>query len=399
MMQYRLTLLAFLTVFACELRADVIHLTTGGEVRGELLNPKQTPRENYEVLTLDGIRVTFGKRQVKRVVRSQDPEALYEEYLPEMPASADGNWKMAEWCLKTGLLGKRAAHLEAVVRLDPDHEQARRALGYQMINGKWQKRTEYWENRGYIRHKGDWKLPQEVARDEAEEARETKEIEWRKRLKLWRTWILKQRGKQGEGAQNIRDIRDTSAVRPLLDLLDDDKEPPQLKLLYIAVLSEIQSPVSTGIFAKLALHDADSRVRDACLSALEKYGSAVAVDIFIPHLTDKSNTVVNRAALGIGRLKDTRATVPLIEALTTEHKLVIPGRGGNIGASFDKNGGGGLSTGGGPKVIRRVMQNRAVLNALSAIHSGVNYQFDKERWRRWYEETNTPKQLSLRRVD
>ena len=140
-------------------------------------------------------------------------------------------------------------------------------------------------------------------------------------------------------------------------------------------------------------------MRDACLSALEKYDSAVAVDIFIPHLTDKNNTVVNRAGLGIGRLKDARATVPLIEALTTEHKLVIPGRGGNIGASFDKNGGGGLSTGGGPKVIRRVMQNRAVLNALSSIHSGVNYQFDRERWRQWYENTNTPKQLSLRRTE
>ena len=398
-MRYPLILLVFLTAVASELRADVIHLTTGGEVRGELLNPKQTPRENYEVLTLDGIRVRFGKRQVKRVVRSQDPEALYEEYLPQMPASAAGNWKMAEWCLKSGLLGKRTTHLEAVVRLDPDHEQARRALGYQMINGKWQKRTEYWENRGYIRHQGDWKLPQEVARDEAQDAREAEEIEWRKRLKLWRTWILKQRGKQGEAAQNIREIRDHNAVRPLLDLLDDEQEPPQLKLLYIAVLSEIQSPVSTGIFAKLVLHDSESRVRDACLSALEKYGSAVAVDIFIPHLTDKNNTVVNRAGLGIGRLKDARATVPLIEALTTEHKLVIPGRGGNIGASFDKNGGGGLSTGGGPKVIRRVMQNRAVLNALSSIHSGVNYQFDRERWRQWYENTNTPKQLSLRRTE
>jgi len=398
-MPYRLILITLLMVLPGVVRADVIHLTTGGEVRGELLNPKESPRKSYEILTLDGIRMTFGKRQVQRVVRSQDPEALYEEYLPQMPASAEGNWKMAEWCLKTGLLGKRTTHLETVVRLDPDHEPARRALGYQMINSKWQKRTEYWENRGYIRHKGDWKLPQEVARDEANEAQEEKEIEWRKRLKMWRSWILKQRGKQGEGAQNISNIRELSAVQPLLDLLDDDQEPPQLKLLYISVLAELKSPVSTGIFAKRVLHDSEARVRDACLSALEKHGSTVAVDIFIPHLTDKNNMVVNRAGLAIGRLKDARATVPLIEALTTEHKYVIPGQGGNIGASFDKNGGGGLSTGGGPKVIRRVMQNRAVLNALSTIHSGVNYQFDKEKWRHWYEHKNTPQQLSLRRTE
>ena len=102
----------------------------------------------------------------------------------------------------------------------------------------------------------------------------------------------------------------------------------------------------------------------------------------------------NRAAAGLARLSDPSATRPLIDALITEHKEVVGGSG--INPSFS-NQGGGLSVGGGPKVVKQKKTNEPVLAALTVLNPGVNFGFDQQAWRGWYAQQNTPVSVNLRR--
>ena len=116
---------------------------------------------------------------------------------------------------------------------------------------------------------------------------------------------------------------------------------------------------------------------------------------FSRELSDDENLMVRRAATALARMKDPAATLPLIEALITEHKQQVGG--GGINPTFSNQGGGGLSMGGRPKIVLRKLKNEPVLTALTLLHPGVNFAYDEERWRAWYVEQTTPKNVNLRR--
>lgn len=85
----------------------------------------------------------------------------------------------------------------------------------------------------------------------------------------------------------------------------------------------------------------------------------------------------------------------MIEALVTKHKQQVGG-GAGISPVFTPDAG-GLSMGGSPKVVNRDLENPSVLAALTAIHPGVNFGYDKAKWKAWFADSNTPKNVQLRR--
>jgi len=56
--------------------------------------------------------------------------------------TVDGHWDLAEWCRKHGLDEQRRAHLTAVLDIDPDHDRARKALGFTRVGPFWQSKQE-----------------------------------------------------------------------------------------------------------------------------------------------------------------------------------------------------------------------------------------------------------------
>ncbi|MCH2126838.1 MAG: HEAT repeat domain-containing protein [Pirellulaceae bacterium] len=380
--------------------ADLFLLESGGYLEGELLKDGENRPTAYVVKTFGGAKITLTKQQVSEVVFQSEAERKYEKWLREMPATGKGNWQMAEFCLKNKLHDQRHFHLEQVLRYDPNHEDARRALGFQNIDGQWQKRDDYWKNRGYVRYKGQWRLKQEVKLATLSEEREKKEIEWRRQLKVWRKWVLKQRGKAKEGERQIAAIRDPHAVPALADLLKEDDVPKPLKLICIDVLGGLPNSASTTALVDRALNDGDADLREHALDYLAEWKSLAAFNVFVKGLKAKQNLTVNRAAEGLRRLSNAEATLPLIHTLTTKHKRVLNAGGGNMSVSFGNNGVSGLSAGGnGPKVIEQEIQNKRVLAALTTLHPGVNFLYDKGAWEAWYTDANTPELLDLRRVE
>ncbi|MGE0758748.1 MAG: HEAT repeat domain-containing protein [Pirellulaceae bacterium] len=378
-------------------QADIFYLTSGGRVEGELLNPNESPRQTYWLQTSHRGRVRLTRPQVERVEARSEAEKRYDAFVATMADTIESHLDVANRCEKAGLKAQREYHLEQVLRLDPNHEATRRELGYNLVDGVWLRPDDFMRNQGYVRHGGAWRLPQEVTLLEAAEAQEAKIVEWRKNIKRWRDWFIKGGDRAAEGRAEIVQIRDPLATTALVECLTRDKDPPAARLLYIEALGEIGGPGAVATFVRLALEDPNPNIQEACLDRLAKSGSKAAVRQFVQALDHNENAIVGRAGVALERMKDPEATLPLIEALHTEHKVVIGGS--QMNPTFSGDGGAGLSMGGGQKVLTVPFNNQSVLRALLTLHLGVNFGFDEKRWKAWYIDQHRPKTLvNLRRA-
>ena len=99
---------------------------------------------------------------------------------------------------------------------------------------------------------------------------------------------------------------------------------------------------------------------------------------------------------------DRTAVGPLIDSLITTHKYkIVTSNPGQMSTTFgngpgSSSPGGGLSVGGGPKIITRALQNEAVHDALVAL-AVVNYSFDVDQWKAWYATQRKRPTISGRR--
>jgi len=381
--------------------ADVLTLRPDGRIEGQLLNPDRQPEEAYRFRTDDGVDLTLAPKQVKRLILDSPAERRYREYLPRMPATAEGNWKMAEWCAKHKLSRRRKFHLEQVIELDPNHEKAHRLLGYVQVEGEWTLPADRMRQRGYVRHRGDWMLPQEKTLAESSQQYDAAVTQWKNDLKMWMGWLRGRR--HDEAIAKIEAIDDPLAAGAISELFS--KSNAVVRLMYVEVLDRLRTETSVMALVRAALEDSVEEIRLASLDSLRRYGGIQAVPAFTERLRSSDNELVRRAAVALGQVGDQRAISPLIDALVTEHKQKIGGGNpGAIGIGFGDprsgNGGNTLSAGGRPIIRKAHVKNREVLDALVSLTDQSNYQlqYDKESWRNWYADQTTPRGINLRRL-
>jgi hypothetical protein len=390
--------------FVWPLRADVFVLRSGGKIEGELLNPDEEPRRTYLVSTSNGGKLKLPKEQVVEIRTQSEAERRYKLYLPKMPRTAEGNWIMAEWCRENGLAEQRKHHLEQILTHNADHKEARHALGFSRLGDEWVKADDWMVAQGYVKYKGSWRLKQEVQLADRQRKRDLAVKEWNQKLKMWRSWLMGRIGRKAEEARrSIAEIRDPLAATGLGLLLDNEDEPLAQKLMYIEKLGQLDCQAATNALLKCAMEDRSDQVRDACWDELARDGSPAVVASLTKELESKDNRRVRLAAIGLGRMDNPSAIPALIDALVTTHKYKIIRRGGNMGASFSRPGGGinpggGLMAGGrGVEIVSRDHQNREVLDALVSLAEGANFHYSEESWRNWYARLNTPPNINLRR--
>ena len=388
--------------------ADLFYLSSGGQISGQLLNTSQNPRTVYDVKTDDGTRLALPASQVRKFEPTSDARRHYERFLVGMPDSAEGNWKMAQWCQTKGLTDEREHHLGEAVRLDPEHRESRLALGYTSLDGKWIKTDEWNRRRGYVYHQGSWMTPQEVEALTLSQKLAERQRSFKPRLKTLRSIIVRNRDRDGIAAAvtEIRAMKDPLAGQALAEMYEDEDASnlrlrSQLKLLWVQVLGENTSGAAVNAIVKAAIEDDDKAVREAARDALEASKDLRAVGALLADLKSKDNARVNRAGAALGRISDPETFLPLVDALVTEHKFILTqGTPGSTSATFSPNGGGGgLSAGNKTKVITRRVQNSSVLSALATLmeEHHVNFQYDQQGWKAWYAEKNTPDEVTLRR--
>jgi len=379
---------------------DVFILTNGGRVVGEVLNPDQVPRESYTIKTPTGGRITLARSQVKERLRPRPALIEYEQIRPRYPDTVEGQWALAEWCRENTLLSQRKIHLERILELDPDHEKARRALGYFLWNGQWKTQRQIKEDQGYVLYKGDYRLPQEIELMKEQEKVETAKGEWKKKLNRWRDWLGG--SKTLLAYENIRTINDPFAVDALASALGKGEPDDQTRLAFIEALARIGTPAAVKVLALQSLADPVPEVRLTCLDYLKRAENPEAAHYFIDRLRSKNNIEINRAAVALRHLEAKSAVGPLIDALVTLHKFKVGGGNpGQISPTFGTGPGGssgGLTVGGGgPKIITRYYNNQAVLDALVSLTDGVNYGFNVGLWKAWYAAQKRHPALDARR--
>ncbi len=387
-------LLASVVVEAAPVVEEFV-LKDGGRVTGELLNPKEVPRQSFRIKTASGAVISLAPSAVAQKRTRRPEEVEYEKIWPRYADTVEGQWAIAEWCRQHTLLDQRKRHLERILELDPNHEKARRALGYFEHQGEWTTQEKRMSELGYVWQDGQWRLPQEIQLEKEQRRAEEAQTHWQQEIALYRRWLGGKKSQLAE--QKLRAIDDPYAVKALAKALNGEPNE-QVRMLYIEVLAKIGNTPAAKVLALWAMREPLEEVRLSCLDQLQ--GNQDAVGFFIGRLASADNAQINRAAFCLGHLGDPAAIGPLVNALTTTHKIKIEDRNpGQMTTTFNRGGGGGggLSMGGGPKVASITVRNRAVLEALVALAGGPNFGFDVSAWKSWQASQRRYAQLDARR--
>jgi hypothetical protein len=364
-------------------RADVFVLESGGRIEGEWLNREEQPLTRY-LVRRGKTTLTLPVGQVREAIRQSPAASEYARRSATAADTAEGQWQLAEWCRKHNLSAERQAHLRRIIELDPDHQAARGALGFQFLKGAWVTREGYRREQGYELYRGKWRTAQEIDILEDRGRTELAEKEWLGRLRRWRR-DLDDREKSREAYAALAAIKDPIAAAPLGEFFARE-HVRAVKTLYAQILAGLNTPAAIAILAERSLADPDEEVFYACLDQLARLHPPHVGDRFVAALKDNNNIRVNRAATALARLDDKTAISPLIDALTTTHRQVFSnGRGGDSTAATFSSSGTFVKQGDGPKLLVAHVQNQAVLDALARL-SGANFGFDQKAWRYWHAQ-------------
>ncbi len=373
--------------------ADIFVLATGGEIRGELLNPQESPRRRYIIAPYAGGKIALSAAMVTDVVEQKPTEVAYEQMKLAPSDTIEGHWELAEWCRDNYLGAERDKHLQRILQLDPDHAEARRLLDYEKTPSGWKTRTQIMQERGYVRYNGRWMLPQEVKQIEQDRAAKAVSKKWYENVRRWRSW-LDHSDRAIRGEEYLLAIRSPYAVEALVKNLESTKNYSQ-KEIFARALANVGSLDAVEALIKETLEHDDSPDRNLnedfryfCLDLLEKLSPPSASTMYVNALKQsKENYLINRAAIGLGRLGDRTAVQPLIDHLITKHTIKLGNA--NPGAMTTSFGGGpngqgaSFGTGGSPKVVTRYARNDAVLDALVEL-TGKDFDYDVNAWKAWY---------------
>jgi Cysteine-rich secretory protein family len=135
---------------ACALPAlaDVVHLTSGGIVRGEIVS--ETRRQ--VVVQTAGGRIVIPAHDVTRIERGSSPEEMYQTRLALIdPDDPEAHYSLAMWLQSIRADDLARQELLETVRLDPEHPFARSELGQVRVDGEWIERSVLDERRALER--------------------------------------------------------------------------------------------------------------------------------------------------------------------------------------------------------------------------------------------------------
>jgi len=144
-------------LLASPLSADIVRLRDGGMLRGRVTH--QAGTVTVETPTW---KAAISREQILDIEAEQDPLEEYARRRAGLPAAptADDWTALGTWCATRGLDGQARAAWNEAVRIDPDHEDARRALGHIRLEGRWVTEDEFHAAIGSVKFRGRW-MPRE----------------------------------------------------------------------------------------------------------------------------------------------------------------------------------------------------------------------------------------------
>jgi len=390
--------LAGLFVLATPALADVIELASGGRLEGKVLPADDANKSNYTIDLAVGGRLVVPRSQVTKIDSVSTAEAEYQKLARSSPDTVEGNWKLAEWCREHKLLENRRRHLERILELEPNHAEARIALGFRQKDGQWMNRDDMMASRGLVLYEGRYVTPQQVELMQRQKETRVTQADWANHIEQLRRWLVGRHEDRAAAAHaEIQAIHDPQAAEAIVAALRRESDPA-LKRLWIEVASRLDHQAAVDALVDLSLFDPDEEVRHECLENLIKSRRRGLVTPYIRALKDKDNAIVNRAGAALGQIGNRDAIGPLIDALITKHRVKVSDANPDQHAyAFSKDGNAFSFGGGGPQVVTQAVRNTAVLDSLVKLSGGASFDYDQGQWRTWLAAQAKATAVDLRR--
>ena len=386
---------------------DVVMLTSGGQIEGRVTETKEGNRTIIVVQVADGTSIKIAKDQIKSIRRPKDTYVEYLDKKSKMADTIDAHWEMALWCREhldsnlsngpTELGPERRYHMQAILKIDPDHKQARSFLGFTKEKGVWINLEQKRLGHGFIRNDRRWMTREEVAQEQANEAWKDLQTNWARRLKKLRS----ANGKEAESVAELSKITEPAAIQPIIELLADEKSE-DWQLAFVDVLGQVHSSQATRALCDIAVKHPNLATRERAISRLsqEHIDKRSATQYLARQFLNlPNNEIINRAGFVIGEVGEFSAVMPLIEALNTEHIVKNPNARspGSIAPSFGSDGSIGMQQGGGgPVELKITKKNESVLNSLRRF-TKADLGFNEILWKEWFAQQHTLIDVDVRR--
>jgi len=292
--------------------ADIVHLADGTSIEGTVTDLG----DDLRVERGPGA-MTIPKRRVLRIEAGPTPEERAVARAATLrPDDLPGRLAFAAWCKEQGLAARARAEVEAVLALDPECEEARRALGHERIDGRWMTFEEAQQSRGLVLHRGRW-----ITVEERDVQAALAQASALRRAALDEIRQLLRRAAVSSDAGLREDAR-----RRLEAFTPDERRPPALEALAAddarvraAGAAELGRAGDVGSVAPLARRfvlDASAAVRQAASDALLALKDPSAGAAFLALLQSGNLAAKIRAADGLSAFPDRRAVPALVAALT-----------------------------------------------------------------------------------
>ena len=157
-MKHPIVTLALAAALVAPLFGDVVHLKHGGTIEGQVV---QT--DDAVIVKVPEGEVRLPKSAVVRIEKKPTPLDEYQKRAAAIK-EADAHYKLGLWAGIVGLKTQAKEQFGKAIAIEPDHAQARHALGYRMHGGRWVTRDEEMKARGLVKHEGAWMSPEAAAK-------------------------------------------------------------------------------------------------------------------------------------------------------------------------------------------------------------------------------------------
>ena len=405
-------------VMPCATHADLVRLKNGGELRGALVKGSDKTRDpEVTIVSFSGATVSIPRDQVESV---QMRSPAIEEYITrsrEIPHTVEAHQQLADWCVSRQLKAQRVEQLELLLELDPENDVVHRSLSHIRHDGKWMSRDEAMELQGYVKHNGKYVTHLEMELLEKTETERAAEQVWYPKVKMWVGWLGgRDQRRVAEGLQNLRSIQDPDAVGALWNFLGQQQNS-DYRQLFVEVAGQLKGPKPVRRLSQSLLNEGYEPVFRLALATIDEDQRIEVVKYCLPGLKNKSNDVVQRAAIVVGQFGDERVIPDLIDALITTHryKILVPDTSNDVSMGIASNGSPSLLAPGSsgnvpnniemlnrlgqlphgytvndtaPKRMRSVLvkkdlRNTQVLEALQKL-TQQDFGYDQRDWQRWW---------------
>ena len=182
-----IAVLLFVTVAAL---ADRVRLSNGRVLEGRV---RELPSGEVEIRSSIGT-LRIPAEMVAAIEVAETREERVDRLLREHPdLTADEIFELAQESRGEGATTLANRLLRLVLEHDPDHEEARRLLGFRRFDGRWVTEEEWHQLRGELQFRGEWMTPADRARILELEAYRAQIAEQRRLESERRMWEERQR--------------------------------------------------------------------------------------------------------------------------------------------------------------------------------------------------------------